>query len=104
MAQQCGTCVGFTKKSPATAPLPVLPIPVPSYRIFCVLMHMHGRIERMMVGKMPAPSYAYGINYSYSIMLLIHQGHQSKVKVVAKAKSTGLYIVWASGTYSLRKF
>ena len=29
--------------------------------------------------------------YSYSIMLLIHQGHQSKVKVVAKAKSTGLY-------------
>ena len=24
-------------------------------------------------------------------MLLIHQGHQSKVKVVAKTKSTGLY-------------
>ena len=26
-----------------------------------------------------------------TVMLLIHQGHQSKVKVVAKAKSTGLY-------------
>ena len=57
---------------------------------------------------MPAamPMALTGLIYSYSIMLLIRQGHQSKVKVVARAKSTGLYSLGLSGAYiySLRKF
>ena len=59
----------------------------------------YGRIEHVMVGQIPAamPMALTSLIYSYSIMLLIHQGHQSKVKVVAKAKSTGLYSLSLSG-------